>query len=257
MPHATSPEFIREFADSMPDGYRDRHDALAVAAHARVAHARDGRPAHVGIVGQGAPGEAAVCVVARDRPGLLSTISAAFVLSGMDVMAAEAFTRRPAGGNEEAVDLFWIRRNRPSGKPRPITDEDADAIGGLLLELLEGRVPGAATREQPEELEPARPTDTTVRFLDDKGGGLVTLEVETDDRSGLLLALSGALFEQRVQIVRSEVKTVQGRVFDRFAVVEFDGSPISPARRLEIQVAVLTAVEPTNRPRPSALSQNA
>jgi hypothetical protein len=33
-------------------------------------------------------------------------------------------------------------------------------------------------------------------------------------------------------------------VFDRFSIVELDGSPISAGRRLEIQVAVLTAVDP-------------
>jgi hypothetical protein len=95
-----------------------------------------------------------------------------------------------------------------------------------------------------------KPADALVRFLDDSDGGLLTLEVETTDRSGLLMALSKALFEQRVQIVRSEVRTVSGRVFDRFTVVEFDGSGISPARRLDIQVAVLHAIEPARRSSP-------
>ena len=58
------------------------------------------------------------------------------------------------------------------------------------------------------------------------------------------MALSHALFEQNVQIEESEVRTVEGRVFDRFHIVEFDGRPISPARRLEIQVAVLSAIQP-------------
>ena len=56
-----------------------------------------------------------------------------------------------------------------------------------------------------------------------------------------------ALFEQRVQIMESEVRTVEDRVFDRFRLVEFDGTPISSARRLEIQVAVLSAIEPARR----------
>ena len=133
MPLTAPPEYIRAFADSMPDGYRDRHDALAVAAHAAVARARGDRPAHVGIVGHGGPGEVAVCVVARDRPGLLSTISAAFVLSGMDVVAAEAFTRIDERRDPEAVDLFWIRRQQKSGGPRPITDGDAEGIASLLV----------------------------------------------------------------------------------------------------------------------------
>jgi [protein-PII] uridylyltransferase len=245
MPIAASPEFIRAFADSMPDGYRDKYDAGSIAAHARVAVARGKRLAHAGIVGRGAPGEVAVCVTAQDRPGLLSTISAAFVLSGMDVAAAEAFTRKRDDGSSEAVDLFWLRRRASPTQSTPITPQDVDAMAALLIDLLEGRGPSTVAPPQ-EELPPGH-ADTVVRFLDDKEGGLATLEVETDDRSGLLMALSRALFEQRVQIVRSEVRTIDRRVFDRFTVVEFDGSPIGPSRRLEIQVAVLNAVEPARR----------
>ena len=86
--------------------------------------------------------------------------------------------------------------------------------------------------------------ETVVRFIEGEDGTFATLEVETFDRSGLLLALSQALFAQRVQIVGSQVKTRGGRVFDRFHIVEFDNKPISPARRLDIQVAVLTAIDP-------------
>jgi UTP:GlnB (protein PII) uridylyltransferase len=83
-----------------------------------------------------------------------------------------------------------------------------------------------------------------VRFIESQDGVFSTLEVETGDRSGLLLALAQALFQQRVQIVGSQVKTTGTRVFDRFHIVEFDGSPISSARRLDIQVAVISAVDP-------------
>jgi [protein-PII] uridylyltransferase len=93
-----------------------------------------------------------------------------------------------------------------------------------------------------------------VRFIENADGNFSTLEVETGDRSGLLLALSQALYNQRVQIVGSQVKTTGQRVFDRFHIVELDNSPISAARRLEIQVAVLSAVDPViERQRASAL----
>ena len=88
-------------------------------------------------------------------------------------------------------------------------------------------------------------SQTVVRFLEGQDGSLATLEVETDDRSGLLLAISRALFDQRVQIVSSEVRTQGQRVLDRFSLVELDDSPIASARRLEIQVAILSAIEMT------------
>ena len=114
----------------------------------------------------------------------------------------------------------------------------------MLADLIEGKLstpppamPGVATGT-PSTAE------TVVRFIEGEDGSFTTLEVETGDRSGLLLSLSQALFKQRVQIVASQVKTVNNRVYDRFSIVEFDSKPISPARRLEIQVAVLTAIDP-------------
>ena len=54
--------------------------------------------------------------------------------------------------------------------------------------------------------------------------------------------VSRTLFEQRVQIVGSHVSTKAGHVLDRFQVTELDGSPLSWARQLEVQTAVLTAL---------------
>jgi hypothetical protein len=51
------------------------------------------------------------------------------------------------------------------------------------------------------------------------------------------------------------VRTLASRVSDRFTLAEHDGSPISEARRLNIQVAVISAIEslvwtPRNTQRP-------
>jgi hypothetical protein len=39
------------------------------------------------------------------------------------------------------------------------------------------------------------------------------------------------------------VRTQNGKVLDRFDVTESDGALVTPERRLEVQVAVITAVE--------------
>jgi UTP:GlnB (protein PII) uridylyltransferase len=83
-----------------------------------------------------------------------------------------------------------------------------------------------------------------VRFIESDAGQFSTLEVETDDHSGLLQTLASALFQARVQINSSQIRTDGTRVFDRFNILELEGSPISPERRLKIQVAVLGAIEP-------------
>jgi UTP:GlnB (protein PII) uridylyltransferase len=186
---------------------------------------------------------------------LLALISASLVVCKLDVHHAEVYTRELGSGRREAVDLFWVRKlEQATGIG--LVQADAARLEKTLTEFLKGEKDARAVveRQLAESASAGSPTvvDATVRFVADPAGGLATLEVETTDRSGLLFSLASALFGQRVQIVESEVRTVEGRVFDRFRLVEFDGSAISSARRLEIQVAVLNAMEPARRTVPPA-----
>jgi len=238
-----------EFASSMPESYRKNFDGRAMAAHFAIAEARGDELVSVGSFPSSRPGTA-LCVVAEDRPGLLATISASLVLSRLDVIEAEAYTRRRSDTADEAVDIFWVRQDPPELRDQPVGPEHVAQLKSTLAGLLEGKLDRSRIGE-------ARPTptpsavETVVRFIEGSDGSFATLEVETGDRSGLLLALSQALFNQRVQIIASQVKTTGTRVYDRFSIVEFDGSPISATRRLEIQVAVLSAVDPIVGQRPS------
>lgn len=244
---------LRAFAGSMPASYRERYAPAQVAAHALTSAQRGRSLAHVAPFPWHDPSLTALCVVAEDRPGLLALISEAFVQCGIDVQAAEAYTRRlstEAGGitpsqsaSSEAVDLFWVRRLHGG----TIAESELDHLRAHLVELLEGRRPSLRALDalRGDTVPDAGIiAETTVRFIEGDDGLLNVLEVETDDRSGLLFVLSRALFELRVQITSSQVRTSGKRVFDRFALLELDGSPIGDERRLEIQVAVLSSIEP-------------
>jgi UTP:GlnB (protein PII) uridylyltransferase len=184
-----------------------------------------------------------LCVVADDRPGLLATISAALVNERLDVTGAEAYTRKTANGHREAVDIFWVQRLDVDDPRRPLSVDDLRHLETTLDSLLEGG--GTTSVRFPTQPPQARPAarETVVRFIENRGGVLTTLEVETDDRTGMLLVLSRALYEQSVQIVSSQVRTEAGRVRDRFEVTELDDVPIKPERRLVLQVAILNAVQ--------------
>jgi [protein-PII] uridylyltransferase len=239
-----SQDFLRTFSASLPESYRANFDASAIAAHARIARERESAPANIGAFFSNRVPGAAICVVADDRPGLLATISAALVLCGLDVIEAEAYTRRIPGQHDEAVDVFWVRHETPSDGRLRLGHEELLQLCQTLIGLIDGRL--ERKRTDPSNRTSVTPAakETVVRFIEGEDGNFATLEVETFDRSGLLLALSQALFAQRVQIVGSQVKTRGGRVYDRFHIVEFDNNPIVPARRLEIQVAILSAIDP-------------
>jgi [protein-PII] uridylyltransferase len=232
-----------EFASSLPASYRKNFDGRAMAAHHAIVEARGSELVSIGAFPSSRPGTA-LCVVAEDRPGLLATISASLVLARLDVIEAEAYTRRRPGAANEALDIFWVRHDPPELRHEPIGPEYVEQLRSTLAGLLEGKLDRARIGEAPRSAPTPSSVETVVRFIEGSDGSFATLEVETGDRSGLLLALAQALFNQRVQIVASQVKTTGTRVFDRFSIVEFDGSPINATRRLEIQVAVLSAVDP-------------
>jgi [protein-PII] uridylyltransferase len=252
---STSPdesEDVRAFAASLPESYRRNFDLVAIGAHTKIARERESAPANVGSFFSSRVPGSAVCVVADDRPGLLATISAALVLCGLDVIEAEAYTRRVADRTNEAVDVFWVRHEKEAQRKLRVSKEEIDLLRATLIGLLEGKLD--RRRADPSVRPPPTPSasETVVRFIEGQDGVFSTLEVETGDRSGLLLALAQALFQQRVQIIGSQVKTTGTRVFDRFHIVEFDGSPISSSRRLDIQVAVISAVDPVGDAMPAS-----
>lgn len=239
-------EETRRFVESLPASYRDEYRVEAMEAHARLAASRSGQLA-VGVFER--RGDlTGVCIVTDDRPGLLALISEAVVICELDVVNAEAFTRS-VDGRLEAVDLFWLRRLERA-RSLPVEDKHVRDLEQTLLALLRNddsvrqRGPGAAAAMP----APDSSVRSRVRFIEDEVGALSTLEIETEDRSGLLLSVSRALFEQRVQVLRCEVRTESTRrVVDRFRIAEQNGAAVGPGRRLEIQVAVLSAIEPAKR----------
>ena len=246
--------WLKNFSASLPGSYRNRYGTEEIRLHASIARARGTQPARVGVVpveGEGI----GICVVARDAPGLFSNIAAALRLQGFDIVHAEAYTRRLATGDREVLDLFRLQVQQGRAMDTAAATDIAAQISSTLHDLLAGKLDPSQALPTPQPEPVGTFHDTRVRFIEGEDGALCTLEVETDDRSGLLLTLARALSNQKVSVERSEVRTLALRVLDRFTLAEQDGSPISEARRLNIQVAVISAIEslawsPRNSPRP-------
>jgi [protein-PII] uridylyltransferase len=239
MPAAARRDPTHTFLASMPERYRGLFDDAAALEHAGIVERRGDRPVHAELWRRLPRGRAVACVVAADRPGLLSYIAAALVVHGLDVEAAQAFTRETTG---EAVDLFWLRRE--GAVTSPVLDVDIARVSSLLGDLVSGRttIDAITSRSRPKA-PPAPAAATTVTFEENDDGGVSVLTVETFDRPGLLLAVTRALHRARVQIIASEATSERGRVVDRFHIVEMDGAPLRPSRRGRLQVEVLAAID--------------
>lgn len=91
------------YVASMPTSYHEAFDDEAVEAHAEVVSRRHGSATRVEIWKELPERVVAICIVAEDRPGLLSQISAALVAQEIDVVSAHAYCRSVETGGKEAI----------------------------------------------------------------------------------------------------------------------------------------------------------
>jgi [protein-PII] uridylyltransferase len=228
----------------MPARYRESFDAAAVAEHAAIVSRRGASPAHVEVWRRLDEGVTVVCVAADDRPGLLSRILASLVIHSMDIVSAQAYTRVSPDGTGEAVDFLWLRRMKGSGAA--LSELECTRIADVLRALVTGEISIDATVGGVSVAEPRFAFATRIALSDDPTGPIV-MTIETSDRPGLLLAITRALYRANVQIVATDASTEEGRVVDRFALLEVDGSPIGEKRRRALQTDVLAAVDAVSR----------
>jgi UTP:GlnB (protein PII) uridylyltransferase len=234
---------VASFQGSMPERYCANFDGEAIRDHAEIVARRAGFLVHLEIWQRLPDGGVVVCVVADDRPGLLSLVSASLVVHDIDVVAVKAYTRtHPESGRAEAVDFLWVRRRAEPA----IRLEQADVarISGVLASLIGGGTTVKSVLRN-DRLPPQPPLGSPARvaFEGTADDGHDILTVETADRPGLLLTITGALYRAGVQIVASDAVTRDGRVADRFTIVERDGRPVSESRRHAVQKEVLSAIE--------------
>lgn len=227
----------------MPTSYREAFDDEAVEAHAAVASRREGSATRVEIWKDLPERVVAICIIADDRPGLLSQISAALVAEQIDVVSAHAYCRTRPDGATEAVDLLWIRRVAQHGaRIAPIRARDVAALG----ELVDALVRGNAKVEQAvgfARAVVAAGVSTRVLFDDSAKDGTMVLTVEATDRPGLLLLVTQAIFRAELQIIGLRATSDRGRATDRFHLAELDGKPLLLARLLALQVEIFAAIE--------------
>ena len=85
--------------------------------------------------------------------------------------------------------------------------------------------------------------DTQIRFDNAASDDRTLIEIETEDRLGLLHAISQTFAEQRLDISAARIVTERGAAMDSFYVREIDGGQISqPARQAAVELALRAAI---------------
>jgi [protein-PII] uridylyltransferase len=236
------PPFVDAFCSGMPSSYWLHHGHDDIREHAEIAWRRRDQLVHVELVPARHGTDPCINVVTDDRPGLLSLLAAAISAHALDIISAKIYCRATGGTLAEAVDFFLVRRLDDVGGPGPPHELELGSLRRLMASLLRGEtdIESFAKRPSPAS-QPKGRRHTDVHF-EERYGEVDRLIVDTDDRPGLLLAITTALFLARVTVSGAEVLTVGGRAHDEFDVREWDGSHVTRERKAIIVESVASAV---------------
>ena len=197
---------IASHLEGMPPGYVARFGPEAVASHLRLVEPAPGSGEVRTALVAGAPVSNLV-IVTKDRPGLLTTVAGVLSLHNLNVLEASVATR----ADGVAVDSFRVTDGRGGdmiGQGRwPAVRESLElAVAGKLD--LEERL--AAKRQE-------IPLDLSVEVTGNR------IEIEANDRLGLLHDLAFALGQLGVDIELAKIDTRGGRAIDIFTVHSIGG----------------------------------
>jgi hypothetical protein len=92
--------------------------------------------------------------------------------------------------------------------------------------------------------------ETRVRFVEGGQKTYTVLEITTPARHPLTESLDRRLKRLGVQVVHSENRESRNKVSLVLHLSEFDGTPLSQRRRLELQTLLLANASPSSTPPP-------
>ncbi len=178
-----------------------------------------------------------------DRPALFSKIAGALSATGINILSAQIFTR----ADGVALDTFYVtdaRTGTLAGREekekfetlllKVLTTEDVD-LHALITRLKTNR---SSYQSPAGERMPTR-----ITFDNDTAETSTVIDLETEDRLGLLHVISQSLAEMAIDISVAKIQTEKGAAIDSFYVRDGDGQKIlDPERQKFITHRLRTAI---------------
>jgi [protein-PII] uridylyltransferase len=166
-----------------------------------------------------------------DRAGLFSKIAGTLSASGLNILGARIFTR----SDGVALDTFFVNDGRTGNLA---TREQHDKFAALLEKVLIGMdvdlsalILRQITSRPVYEAYAGEQMTTQVNFDNEASETRTLIEIQTEDRLGLLYAISQTFSELALDIARARIVTERGAAIDSFYVTELDGGKITSAER--------------------------
>lgn len=248
-----SDEELEAHFATLPSRYYQIHSAREVVDDLRLAHrfmrreALEEEGALTPVVSwhnQPDRGCNLVKVCTWDRPGLFSKLAGSFSAAGLNILSAQVFTR----SDGIVLDTFFVTDARTGSLadagPRANFEEVVNKAltrGEIDLHAL------IAHRKSARPLYQAYSGErisTEIRFDNGASDERTLIEVETEDRLGLLYGISQTLAELDLDLSGAKIITERGAAIDSFYVRENHGGQIlTPDRRQAIEQKLRRAIQ--------------
>jgi [protein-PII] uridylyltransferase len=178
----------------------------------------------------------AVKVCTWDRAGLFSKIAGSLSASSLNILSAQIFTR----ADGIVLDTFFVTDAKTGSLAE---SEQRDKFENLLNKGLTGEeVDFYALIARQKISRPAYQAytgeriQTQIRFDNEASETRTLIEIETEDRIGLLYLISQTLSELDLDISTARICTEKGAAIDTFYIGESEGGKIlAPERQRSIE----------------------
>jgi [protein-PII] uridylyltransferase len=183
-----------------------------------------------------------------DRAGLFSKISGSFSAAGINILSAQIFTRTDG----IVLDTFFVTDGRTGTM---VGREDREKFEEILLKVLTEEMSDLSNLIGRQKL--ARPLYQSlegeriplrIHFDNETSETRTVIDVETEDRIGLLYGISQVFSELRLDVALAKISTEKGAAIDSFYVCDADGQKIySPEQQRSLEDMIRIAIAGLDR----------
>jgi [protein-PII] uridylyltransferase len=251
-PSRIADEEITAHFETLPQRYFEIHTAKQIQDDLELAHrfmhrlVAEGNRALVPAtawIDERDRGYSLVKVCTWDRAGLFGKIAGSLSAAGLNILGAQIFTRTDG----IALDTFFVNDGRTGALAEK---RQRESFSELLEKVLTGenldlhQLIARRAGSQPHYTAYfGERIETNIRFDNTASEGRTLIEIETEDRLGLLHAISQTFAELKLDISAARIVTERGAALDNFYVREIKAGKIDLAvRGPEIEVALRSAI---------------
>jgi [protein-PII] uridylyltransferase len=176
-------------------------------------------------------GYTVVKICTWDRTGLFSNITGSLSAAGLNILSAQIFTR----SDGVVLDTFYLMDAKTGALANR---EEREKFEALLTRVLTGNevdfdalISRHKVNRPPYQSYEGGRMPTHIHFDNESSETRTAIEIQTEDRVGLLHAISQALTELDLNITAAKIVTEKGAAIDTFYISELSEQKIVDASR--------------------------